>query len=693
MSFLTPLYILGLATISLPILFHLIRRTPKGIVPFSSLMFVAPTPPRLTRRSRLDQILLLLLRAAIICLLAFAFARPFLRRGTASDLDDVSDRVYAVLIDTSGSMRRAGIWQQVEAELEDVLDHLGPHDVVSLYQFGNRAERIASLEEAKSLEPGGRADLIRQRFAELKPAWSTTELGDALVLAADDLDAIEETGPKPTRKQLVVISDLQQGSHIEALQAYQWPQDVHVEFRRVTAVQPGNASLQMLGTLAEVEDEDERGVRVRVENSADAVRTQFNVGWADATGRALGPRIGVSVPAGESRVVHVPRLAPEFTPTHIRLDGDTNDFDDRYFVATATPTPGSIVYVGEEAADDPDQMLYYLKRAVTNDEWQPVDVITDREASLTALESDQPLLVVITSQLEPAMSAAVRTYLQQGGHAMLVLSAPSDLQTAEVLIDAQLGTAADAVPDDYVLWSEIDFSHRLFRPFANPLFNDFSKIYFWRYRRLNLSEENPLKTIVRYDNGDAALLECPVGEGMLTILTANWRPDDSQLARSTKFVPLLLRIIGTDSSLRGVGYRVNEPIEVAHLGTTLATVTKPDGTVVPLASDEQHFAGADQPGLYLWRNGDDEQRVAVNIDRSETRTAPLDIAQLEQRGVHTNQGTTFAEEAEALRQARDIELEARQSVWQWLIAAALLLVIIETMLAGRWSMQTVATAT
>ncbi len=64
MSFLTPLYILGLAAVSLPILFHLIRRTPRGVQPFSSLMFVTPSPPRVTRRSRLDQILLLLLRAA-----------------------------------------------------------------------------------------------------------------------------------------------------------------------------------------------------------------------------------------------------------------------------------------------------------------------------------------------------------------------------------------------------------------------------------------------------------------------------------------------------------------------------------------------------------------------------------------------------------------------------------------------------
>ena len=84
------MYILGALAIAAPILFHLIRRTPRGEVPFSSLMFLAPSPPRLTRRSRLDNILLLLLRAAALALLAFAFARPFLREGARLDCGESS---------------------------------------------------------------------------------------------------------------------------------------------------------------------------------------------------------------------------------------------------------------------------------------------------------------------------------------------------------------------------------------------------------------------------------------------------------------------------------------------------------------------------------------------------------------------------------------------------------------------------
>ena len=99
MSLLTPLYIAGLLAVSLPLLFHLIRRTPRGRMPFSSLMFLAPSPPRLTRKSRLDDLLLLLLRGLALAILALAFARPFLRSATNLDLDGTGGRRVAILVD------------------------------------------------------------------------------------------------------------------------------------------------------------------------------------------------------------------------------------------------------------------------------------------------------------------------------------------------------------------------------------------------------------------------------------------------------------------------------------------------------------------------------------------------------------------------------------------------------------------
>ena len=73
MSVMAWLFGLGALAIAFPFLFHLIRRTPKGQTVFSSLMFLKPSTPTLTRRSRLENLLLLLMRCAAIGLIAFAF--------------------------------------------------------------------------------------------------------------------------------------------------------------------------------------------------------------------------------------------------------------------------------------------------------------------------------------------------------------------------------------------------------------------------------------------------------------------------------------------------------------------------------------------------------------------------------------------------------------------------------------------
>ena len=107
MSFLTPLFLLGGLAIAGPILFHLIRRNTRERFTFSSLMFLRPEPPRVTRKSRLEDILLLLARCALLALLALAFARPFFKEIVTPNHEPQAGQRTALLIDLSGSMRRA----------------------------------------------------------------------------------------------------------------------------------------------------------------------------------------------------------------------------------------------------------------------------------------------------------------------------------------------------------------------------------------------------------------------------------------------------------------------------------------------------------------------------------------------------------------------------------------------------------
>src|SRR5947199_4397780 len=126
MSFLAPLFLLGALAVSLPVIFHLIRRTTRERTPLSSLMFLQPSPPRLTRRSRLEHILLLLLRCAVICLLALGFARPFLKKAVVADPSAAGAKRIVVLVDSSASMRRANLWADARARVDSILARTSP---------------------------------------------------------------------------------------------------------------------------------------------------------------------------------------------------------------------------------------------------------------------------------------------------------------------------------------------------------------------------------------------------------------------------------------------------------------------------------------------------------------------------------------------------------------------------------------
>jgi hypothetical protein len=170
------------------VLLHLIRRTPRGQQPFSSLMFLSPSPPRITRRSRIEHWLLLALRALAIVLLALAFARPFLRASASLLMDRGGGRQIAILLDTSASMRRADVWKQAVARAEKTLDNLAPNDTVALYQFNSQLRTVVDFPDS-TVDRSAHHTLVRQSLKDLSPTWYATRLDRALVPVADALAA------------------------------------------------------------------------------------------------------------------------------------------------------------------------------------------------------------------------------------------------------------------------------------------------------------------------------------------------------------------------------------------------------------------------------------------------------------------------------------------------------------------------
>ena len=690
MSLLTPLYILGLAGISLPIVLHLIRRTPQGRQTFSSLMFLGPSPPRLTRRSRLDHLLLLLLRALALSILAFAFARPFMRESASLALDSARGRRLAVLLDTSASMQRADVWAAARKQVEDVLQDLDSADDISLLTFDTQVRTVVDFDDGSRPRRQAKAAVIREQLNALTPTWAATNLALALSTAADSLTVSEDRAQSDATLQIVLISDMQRSARVDSLESYEWPAEVTLNVRPVHATDQDNATLRLLSDEASLASGED--VRVRVTNSTAANSDQFFLQWAGVGDARQGEEVALYVPAGQSRVIRLPLPSETQRVDRIVLRGDRHPFDNQFFTVPVEQQQVDVVYIGSDSADDADGAFFYLQIALEETPQCKVNLQAKSSNQPLALAGDAvPQLVVACEAVAEEQFEELKQYVRQGG-ALFVIAAEQQSAVQLVSLDQNLRLLDEEPPSresDYVMLSDIDFTHPLFAAFDDPQYSDFTKIHFWSHTRFAIVESPATNVVARFDDGSPALWELKLGQGQVFVLASSWRPESSQLALSSKFVPLVLGILEQASG--GVpplpSYLVNQPVAFPERARP-DVVEKPDGTQIDITEQMQYFGNADQPGVYRVHSSQHQAAFAVNISPHESETELLDYDRLAQFGIPLGDQPTYEEQLERQRQLRDIELEDQQKLWQWMIALALCVLTLETWLAGRTARKT-----
>src|SRR5437899_12342102 len=102
MNFLAPWMLFGSAAVAIPIALHFFFRTRFRTVPWAAMQFLLASLEQTSRRIRFQELLLLLLRIAVLLLLAIAFARPAAQLLPGAAGGDAVDAVF--LIDVSYSM-------------------------------------------------------------------------------------------------------------------------------------------------------------------------------------------------------------------------------------------------------------------------------------------------------------------------------------------------------------------------------------------------------------------------------------------------------------------------------------------------------------------------------------------------------------------------------------------------------------
>src|SRR5262249_32324239 len=349
MSFLAPLFFVGLGAIAIPVFVHLIQRERKRVVEFPSLMFVQKIPYQSVRRRRIRHWFLLLMRAAAIALIVAAFARPFFPESGGGQMAALGGtRELVILLDQSASMGYGDHWQRAQDEARKAIGSLGAADRATLVLFSRNAE-----ENIRATSDRGR---LEAALSAAKLTSGATRYGPALKLAESILSR-----STLQRKEAILISDFQKSG-------WTGSEDVHFpDGMTLTPISVGAAGVSNLAvpsanfSRATFSNQDRITVTAGVANKSAEPATNVPVSL-EIDGHAIETK-PVSVAPNSSASVTCGPLTLSDPQVHGLIKAGTDAFPaDNTFDFVMTPSQQVTILIVDSGSSASD--TFYLSKAL-----------------------------------------------------------------------------------------------------------------------------------------------------------------------------------------------------------------------------------------------------------------------------------------------------------------------------------------
>lgn len=201
--FATPLFLIAAAAGAvIPLVLHMFQHSRTVETPFPTLRFLKMAEQKASRRIKMENWLLWLLRTLLLVILGFAFAMPMIRTDRMAWLGN-RPRDIAIVIDASYSMGysmgRETVWQRAIKEATAIVKGLGPNDRFCLYLARDTAEPIIA-EPVAGVEQG----VSKLKALQLK--HTASQLAPALTAANDALQKQKSGGRE---REIYLITDNQ----------------------------------------------------------------------------------------------------------------------------------------------------------------------------------------------------------------------------------------------------------------------------------------------------------------------------------------------------------------------------------------------------------------------------------------------------------------------------------------------------
>ena len=687
MSFLAPLFFVGLAALAVPILVHLTHRERKDVVVFPSLMFLSRIPYQAVRRQRIRNWPLFALRCLALIFLAFAFARPFLNRpALAAPVRSIGARELVILLDRSYSMAYGDRWTRAVDAAKRAIAALGSNDRASLVVFDATATAAS--------EPTSDKAILTTALDRVRPGAGATRYEPAFKLAQRLL-----ADSRLPRREVLLISDFQRvgwdGRDSPALPA-------GTTINKVDLADPKTSNVAVTGVDFRrdyAEDRERVAITARLVNRSAEARTGHSVSL-ELNGRVVETKqVNIAANAAATVDFAAAPLPPGTTRGVVRLAEDALPRDNAFFFAISRGQALSVLVIDGREGAAPRSL--YVERALGIGDQPNFRVTTKRLGSVTSSDLVGRSLILLNDSDLPGGELGRRLveYVQNGGGLLVALgdrAAPRDRPAyASELLPATADAPIDRSGDRGGTLGYIDRSHPIFELFSAPRSGDFTTPRFFRYRSITPAPGD--EQLARFDDGHVALLERKVGRGRVLVWASSFDGIWNDLPLQPVFLPVAHQmakyaaayaderpwsIVGQVANLPTI-FRDSTPGDAASKADYIAVA--PSGERTRLEGTARRSVELSEQGFYeLQRAGTrgEPKTVAVNVDLAESDLTAVE-PQLLTGAMVARAGTDST--SSAAEASTPAELERRQGFWWYLLAAVLLVLVGETFLSNQLS--------
>jgi hypothetical protein len=660
-SFLNAPLLWGLALATIPILIHLLFRRRFRRVDWAPMRYLKLSIQKNRRRYRVEQLLLLLLRTAIVLAMFFMLSRPVMHaEGLAGWLAGRSRTSQLLVIDDSLSMgfRDTGrsAFDRASELARELVNHVGPQDRFTLVVASRPQQPVLREVEVQN------ANEIQQLIAD-------QPISDSFVAWKSVLEAVDElvnSGTFPIR-EVTLITDLRRaGWNDEVAQLGDHWADSQVRLRifDVGSEQIENVALAELRqvdrvSLAGAPTRYEAVIRNQTSQDLSGVEASLSV-----DGKPTLVRLPTISPGGTAQMPLLATLQ-ESGLHHLSFKLPQDDFagDDERFTITKTQARLRIVLVDGEPSSEPlagevDFLALAMSLGVGEADAFQVEIVTD--ADLTSVLAAAPDLLVLGNvvSLSAAQADELERQVRAGMGLMVFVGDQVDSSNYNQLLyksGAGLLPAALDLPIDEEL-SGLIVEPAIDGPLTallqlRPAVLERIRIRKWY--QLSAAEQTDARVLARWNNAGTApaVLEKKFGAGSVLLWTvsadrqwSDWPTDPSYVLAMREAAASIAR---TDAGLRQLtaGETLRHPLAKGDVATA-PTVEIPHGTAPeplaididrsdPAAGERQVLTYTDtrRAGLYRlnWKDAKGQAQtelIAVNPDARESELERIPADQL-----------------------------------------------------------------